>query len=812
MKTVPCAHCGEPSRPRDDEVSFCCTGCEAVYHAIRTSGLDHFYTLRGSSDGRPAVVDASVSSLDHPEFLERITHNEDGTCEGEVYLDGVHCAGCVWLVERMPRALDGVVEARLNLSRARLRLRWDPEATGLDAIAQWLTRFGYVPHPVDEERSGRHSFAERRMLIRVGIGWALAANIMLLAISLYAGLGEGVDENLAVAAKWASMIMCALSIGYGGREFLSRAWASIANWSGFGRLSVDVPISLGILVGFAHSSWATITGQGEIWFDSIAVLIAALLTARWLQMRGRRHASDAAERLLKVLPSRALRCTEDGVEEIEASALKPGDLIEVPMGDVIPADGIVVEGTSSLHRAILTGESRPEKVGIEDRVHAGETNLSNRLLIRVLAAGEKSRIGQLHAWIEDASNNRAPVVQLADRLSGAFVVFVLVSALATFVTWTVIADVTMATRFTVALLVISCPCALGMATPLALTVGMGRAARQGIFIKHDDVVEVLRDVEVVVFDKTGTLTQGRMSLVDVSEVDPEVLRGVAALEAKSRHPIARAFDPWFEESAVEPGSFSEHAGKGVEGVVEGRRVRVGRPDWLGADGDAVSRVTAHGHTPLAIEVAGRIVGVVGVGDALRPEAMEVVEQLRQRGVRPVLLSGDHVDVVDATARLLGIASEDAHGAQTPEMKLAFVTELKRESKTVAMVGDGVNDSAALQASDVGVAVHGGSDLNLVAADIFMTRPGILSILQLFTGADGIMRVVRRNLMGSATYNVVGISLAALGFVSPLFAAVAMPISSLAVVFSSLVQAPFEDTSAQDDESSFDWETAPGLEA
>ncbi len=775
-QTVPCSHCGLPAEPRPgSDDAFCCIGCETVYYALQDAGLEHFYTLQGG-DGRPPT-ESEARQVDWSEHLHQL---EDGTCELDMHLDGVHCAGCVWLVERMPRAVDGVVDARLNLSQAKLKVRWDNAATTPEQISQWLEQFGYIAQP-RAQTNAKVSAAEKRMLTRVGVTWAIAANVMLIAIAFYSGL-DTTDGQLWNVARWTSLVLTLLSLAFGAREFFARAWGSIVPWEGFRKLSVDVPISLGILGGFFYSAWATVTGVGELWFDSIAVLIAALLSARWLQMRGRRLASSAAERLLDLLPNVARRVTPEGIEEIPADQLQSGDVVEVLLGGVFPGDGLLLgDGSALVHRAVLTGESRPETVMAGNPVHAGETNMGHPVQVQISAAGEASRIGQILSWVQDAADHRAPITQLADSISGWFVLTVLAAAALTGAIWYFVSP-EMALHHVVALLVISCPCALGMATPLALTVGLGKAAREGIFIKHDDVLQRMTDADIVVFDKTGTLTYGRPKIVDLGGVDADTLRLVAALEASSQHPFARAFDSW-RDTTVVASSVEEHAGRGIVGIVNGHRLRVGKPGWIGDTQDAEL-------TTIAIEVDGVVIGAVQLGDALRDESAGVLEGFRAMNVRPILLSGDTSGVVTSVATQLGIPAEDALAQQSPEQKLAFIQNLQSNGHVVAMVGDGVNDSAALQAADIGIAVHGGADLNLVAADVFLTRSDLNLVLRVFEGAHRVMRVVHRNLAGSATYNVLGISFAAMGWVSPLFAAVAMPISSVSVVVSSLLQNPF----------------------
>ena len=481
---APCAHCGLPVGPRPvrngaGAAVFCCTGCAVVHDALAGAGLgETYYRLRDLGRKRdrvkPAAADPlQIAELDTAAFVGEHTRDAGGGRRAvELFLDGVHCAACVWLVERLPFEVDGIEEARLDLPRARLALRYAPERVRLSEVARWLSRFGYAAHPTRQDGQARRTDAERRLLLRLGIAWALAGNVMLIAFAFYSGLDLARDPTMAAAARWMSFALAVPAVFYGGWEFFRRAWASVrlaAESRDLRRLHIDTPIALGIGVGFGHSAWATLTGRGEVWFDSITVLIAALLTARWLQLRSRRLAGDATERLLSLIPSMVRRVNEaDEVEVVRVDEVRPDDLVEVPAGEPFPVDGVVARGTSAVNRAVLTGESRPEPVEAGSRVEAGATNCTAPLRVRVEAAGAATRVGKLLAWVREGEG-KAPVVLLTDRLSAFFVLGVLTLAAATAALWMHLAPAA-AVPHVVALLVVTCPCALGMATPLAMTV------------------------------------------------------------------------------------------------------------------------------------------------------------------------------------------------------------------------------------------------------------------------------------------------------------------------------------------------------
>ncbi len=808
-----CTHCGKTlgeSYVVSGGNAFCCNGCAGVYASLADSGTgEEFYSLQVLSSGhKPAQPTASdqlqLRELDTPQYLETHTQERGSSRHAELFVDGMHCAGCVWLIERLPFELEGVSEARVDLSRARMSLTFDPDVVKLSAVADWLARFGYTIGPSRGEDAAQSRVAERKLLMRMGVTWALAGNVMLIAFALYSGLSAD-NTGLHTAARWTSLALALPAVLYGGAPFFLRAWGSVRSAFAardFRRLHMDTPIALGIFVGFAHSAWATISGTGEVWFDSIAVLIAALLTARWLQLRSRRLAGEASDRLLTLVPSMTRRVSEDGeIEVVRVDNLRPGDLVHIPAGEVTPVDGIVERGESRLNNAVITGESRPEAIGPGGSVVAGATNISSPLYVRVNAAGEGTRIGQLLAWVRDAESHRAPVVLLADRMGGYFVLAVLTLAVLSAGLWMSI-DSGQAAAHVVALLVITCPCALGMATPLAMSVAAGRAARRGLFIKSDEATQLLTTVDAVVLDKTGTLTEGRMVLVEWTG-SKEALELVAALEAHSNHPISDAIlrsTTTFDHPDVQ--NFEAVAGLGIKGVISGQDLTVGRPDWVLSEVGAspvllqneIDSAASDGYTPVLVAIENEIVGLAVIGDQLRDDAEPLVRALEREGKEVHILSGDHPEAVAVVARRLGLPSERAHGGVSPEDKLAAVQRLQENGCVVLMVGDGVNDAVALQAADVGVAVSGGSTASLVAADVFMTRPGVAPISDLLDGSNAVMRTIRIALGVSLLYNVAGASAAIGGLVTPLVAAIAMPISSLLVVSMAILQPSFRKTS------------------
>ncbi len=790
---VACAHCGLPVPEGliepNTEQQFCCTGCTTAFAILHEHGLDRYYAFAEKRESPVHASGRSYEEFDHPAFTERyVRTGSDGLSRTELYLEGVHCASCVWLVERVPLIIPGVVRAELDVRRALAVVEWDLGVAPLSAIARTLDSLGYPPHPFrGVARDAMRRREDRAMLVRIGIAGAIAINIMLAALALYSGELNGMEVEFTRFFRWISFGLTIPAFIWPGRVFFTGAFASLRTRS----LHMDLPIAIALAAGLVRGAINTITDSGPVYFDGLAILIFALLVGRFLQQRGQRMAADAAELLHTIAPVSARIVDASGVHEVPTDALLPGMILDVRAGESFAADGTVIDGRSTVNAALLTGESRPVVVLSGERVFAGTHNIESPLRVRVEEAGETSRIAKLMAQVEESARRRAPVVQMANRMAGIFVAIVLTAAA---LTWAIKWQMNSATALddAIALLIVTCPCALALATPLAITVAVGRAAGRGMLIKGGDALELLSTPATLVLDKTGTITEGTTALVSwvgSDWVKPLVL----ALEEGSSHPLAdgfrRAFGAERSGAAALVISDAKHvAGGGLEGTVSGHRVRIGSPRFiresatngLVRDGLATMDRTL---TPVHIAVDGELVAVAGMGDRIRDDARSSLDALRAAGWRTIMLSGDTPDVVQSVGASLGFAAHDAIGAASPEDKLAFVERLKRDGRVV-MVGDGVNDAAAIAAAHVGIGVHGGAEACLSTADIYLTRPGLSALVELTNGARNTMRVIRRNIGFSIGYNIIGAALAVVGVLNPLIAAVLMPTSSLTVVLGS----------------------------
>lgn len=802
-----CAHCGQVVplalvRPQETD-QFCCAGCRQVHTLVREWGFEQYYRLVNQQQGalEPAKVSGrSFDDFDDPQ-VQGVASDSDG---GErrrtrLYLEGVHCTACVWLVEKLPVVLSGVDAVRLNYGSAVAEVTWRPAQTKLSTIGRALDRLGYTPHVHQASKVQDARRAEDRAgLARLGVAAACAMNLMFMSGAIYAGAYTGMASNFEGFFRWFSLAVFIPVLTFSARPFFQTAMAGLRARV----VHIDLPIALGMSIGALASAVNVLRGQGPLWFDSLAMLTMALLGARQLQRSAQRAALERADSLRGVaFLEFARRLDGDGPDttsvEVPLSGLTPGDRVEVRSGELVPVDGVVLAGQSSLDNAVITGESVPVPVQTGDSVHAGATNLGARLVVRVDAAGAGTRVGALLALVQEALSRKPALLQKTDTLARRFVTMLLLTSAATLAlsAWQHTLDTGLSR--VVALLVVSCPCALGLSVPLAMSMALMRAARVGIFIKNPDATDRLQHVHTVILDKTGTLTEGHATVVRWHGGDL-AMELAQTLEAQSSHRVARAFQHVGASALrlvrrVE--QVVEAPGLGISGRLDEHVVRVGSRAYLdtfgvartGSIDEAARLMLTDGLSPVFIAVDGHVTGVAGIGDVLRPDARTTVEQLRHRGVHVCIASGDHADVVARIGAALGLEPSDVHGGLTPEAKKDFVAGLvasRAGDGSIVMVGDGVNDAAALALADVGVAVQGGMGASIVAADVVLTREGVRPLLDVMTGSRRLRGIIRRNVAFSLLYNVSVSALALGGLIGPLLAAVLMPLSSLTVVLSS----------------------------
>jgi len=780
---------------------MCCAGCQAAASAIVGSGLTDYYRHRDAMPESPreAMPQAlqELGVFDHPDiqknFVRPIGEHEK---EASLILENITCSACVWLNEQHIARQPGVTAVDINYATRRARVRWDEQRIKLSQILEAIAAIGYRAHPYDAARSELLAQKERRAALwRLFVAGFGMMQVMMYALPVYVADEGTMTADIEQLMRWASLVLTLPVVLYSAAPFFSRAWRDLK----LRRVGMDVPVALGVGSAFAASVWATLTASGEVYFDSVAMFVFFLLSGRFLEMVARQKAARGVEELARVLPAFASRYSVypgGEVERVAVSNLGAGDVVLVSPGQVVPADGIVVDGESSTDESLLTGESRPVVKRIGDSVIGGSTNIASPLALRIERVGDATRLASIQRLMERAAAEKPKVVEVADRIAARFVGVLLLLAAATGLLWWWL-DPSQALWIFVAVLVVSCPCALSLATPAVLTVATGVLSRNGVLVTRGHAIETLARATHFVFDKTGTLTEGRPAVTEVqifSDLGPEESKALAAaLELGSEHPIARAILSSVDKEHVDNAqrtvrSIRSITGQGVEAEWRDGIVRLGSPMFVGAlhsrsspENSILGQVSAD--TVVALGNAHGWIAAFRLSDRPRAGAAEAVSGLRALGIKLSALSGDAPETVTRVATDLGIS--DAKGNITPEGKHDAIKWWQASGDTVAMVGDGVNDAPVLAQAHVSIAMGGGTDLARSQGDVVLLSNDLRHLVAAVSISRRTMRVIRQNLTWAFAYNVLAIPLAMSGWVTPWLAGIGMSVSSLLVVLNAL---------------------------
>lgn len=790
---APCYHCGlpVPAGSRFSAVvlgqsrSLCCPGCQAVAETIVQGGLEHYYSHRSEAANNPQQLPQALPDelalYDRRDVQQPFVEQNGEWSETSLLIEGISCAACGWLIEKHLNALPGVAEAHLNLSNHRLRVRWSASALPLSGLLGEVRRIGYVAHPWQADAAAEQLTRENRRAMRqLGVAGLLWMQVMMASMATWPEFNVDLSPELDSILRWVSLFLTTPIVFYCCGQFFRGALRDLRTR----HLSMDVSVSLAIGGAYAAGIWSTVMGHGELYFDAVGMFALFLLSGRYLERRARERTAAATAQLVKLLPASCLRLDEQGQgQRILLSELQPGDQVLVPPGALIPADGQVLDGQSSVDESLLTGEYLPQPRRVGDGVTAGTLNVEGPLTVEVQALGEATRLSAIVRLLERAQGEKPRLAEIADRVAQWFLLIVLVVAAIVGLVWWQL-DASRAFWVVLALLVATCPCALALATPTALTTATGTLHKLGMLLTRGHVLEGLEQIDTLIVDKTGTLTEGRLTLRAVhplADLDGATcLALAAALESQSEHPIARAFG--HATAPVE--ALQNVPGLGLEGVVEGRRLRIGQADFVSALSSSPAPAIAgeQGQWLLLGDEQGPLAWFV-LDDRLRDDAPALVEAARGRGWQILLLSGDSSPMVGEVARQLGI--EQARGGLTPDAKLAILRDLQTQGHRVLMLGDGVNDVPVLAGADISVAMGSASDLAKTSADAVLLSNRLTSLVDALRLARRTRTIIIENLAWAGLYNCLVLPFAALGWITPIWAALGMSASSLLVVLNAL---------------------------
>ncbi len=795
-----CFHCGLPvpggvninvevdGKPQP----MCCHGCEAVCQAIIDSGMASYYSYRTENAPKAReVVPAFLQQLkayDNPLVQKRFVHEQDNLNEVSLILEGIVCAACVWLNERHLQALPGVVDVNINYSNHRALVRWDPDKINLSEILESISRIGYLAHPYDPDRQQRIIEKERKQqLRRIGLAGVLGMQVMILAVALYTGDWWGMDEAIRGFFRWTSLLLTIPVLMFASRVFFTSALRDLKQK----RAGMDVPVSLGIGIAFTASVAHTISASGEIYFDSVVMFTFFLLSARYFEMTARKRSTEATEALVSLQPAVAAKLVKvngrDEEHAVPVAELEAGDRVLVRPGDTVPADGMIESGASGIDESLITGESMPITKTSGDDVIGGSMNSESPLIISITRVGADTVLAAIQRLLDKAQSEKPAVAQLADRIASKFVIAILAIASLVALFWIMQGSKDWL-PITIATLVVTCPCALSLATPTAITAASGQLAKLGLLPARGHALETLAHVSHFVFDKTGTLTVGNIKLAGTQSLsdllEDDCLQIATALEAQSEHPIAKSFMHACPHTSRQAHNVSNTPGHGISGTVDGQQWHLGKADFIAQHcTEAFSIDDAGGQTQVILATSDRVHAIFSFEDEIREDAADLINNLKQAGKSVTLLTGDNASTAGHIADATGIS--EVHANLRPEDKLEYIKALQNDGAIVSMTGDGVNDAPVLAGADVSIAMGSGSQLAAASADFILLSNRVSTIYSGYRLSTRTLSIIRQNLMWAIGYNILAVPAAAMGYIQPWLAAIGMSASSLVVVLNAL---------------------------
>ena len=787
-----CFHCGLgvtnsnriTSQINQIDRDFCCVGCASVCKTIHDSGLGAFYQQQTTSL-LPAV------SLEYPkEFYDADAFQQpylELSNQGEKIItlisDTIHCAACVWLIERAIGELDGVLWVRANLTDKRIRISWNEQDIKLSVIMQRLADLGYAAMPYEQNMA--ESMAEKankKMLYRIGFAAFTMMNLLWISIAMYTGASDGKYHHYF---QWLGFALATPTLFYSGLPFIKNAYTGLKN----GFMNMDLPISIGALTTYFYSTYVLLgfSAKGEVYFDTVVNFIFVILIGRYLESSAKKSSLSASSSLQQLQPKVALVVQQDKQTITPVGAIEIGDIVLVKPGERLAVDGVVVKGVSDIDESLLSGESLPVSKQQGSEVFAGSINGGGSLQVEVTKTLKSSALSQIVSLVETAQDNKNSVVCTIDRIIPYFVTTTLLLAVATFVYWQS-QDFDLALLSATSVLIITCPCAFGLATPMSIAVASSVAVAKKMLIKNSDALEVLDKTDWVVFDKTGTLTQGEFKLTHVeTDIDQQqFLQILSSIENLSEHPLAKAIvNDTKVKRNLEVSEFQSVAGQGVRGIIDKVEYKIGCLNFVTTNQTnkdellkKAQLLESRGASCIWCADQNSLLGFVALQDEIKTDAKQIIDQLKSQGVNVSLLSGDSQLVSQNVADVIGIDHVVAQAL--PQDKADYIKQLQLKH-TVLMVGDGVNDAPALVQADTSMAIGSGSDVSVNQADVVILGSMLKPVLDMFDLAKRTNTTIKQNIIFALSYNALMVPLAMMAKVTPLFAAIVMPISSLVVI-------------------------------
>ncbi len=786
MSKIECDHCHlefDASVMIEDEGHcFCCKGCQGVFHLLNESGLERFYEKAAETKLTPQTMEYDDSDhFDTPAFYERyVTTNAEGFQEVSLIIEGIHCAACVWLNENALHKMDGVIEAHINYTNNKARITWADHTVKLSAIIEMIRAIGYNAFPYDPGSQEISANRQRKdYYLRMAVATFASMNIMWVAVAQYAGYFTGITQDVKTILNVAEWVLATPVLFYSGWVFFKGAYYGIKNRV----VNMDILVATGALLTYLYSIYITLNQEGEAYFDSVAMIITFVLFCKFLEVLSKKNAADTLDIMSKHIPSEVSVVEAGTVRLMPVGEVKEGAVVLLKSGEKIAFDGEVIEGEGSIDESSLSGESRPVYKCVGDTLVSGTTSIDALLQYRTTKDFAHSTLSTLVALLENAMRKKPRIEQMANRLSEHFSTAILLFALLTFLVWWFWPhDFETSFIVGISVIIIACPCALALATPVATLVGLGLGARRGILFKEAAQLETMAQADILVLDKTGTITKGMPEVVQVNVLKTFDESLLFSLVSSSNHPVAKGIARYLDlKTAQSLDDVEQRNAQGICAQFEGKQVLGGNARLMQEYDIDVNTVSRHSLFYFAVE--REVYAVFELSDVPKEDSAEAIEAIKRHGIEVVMLTGDHEGSAQYIAQEVGI--EKVYHSLTPKAKASYIETCQSEGHRVIMAGDGVNDILALANANIGIAMGSGSDIAIEVSDVVLLNDNLTALSEAVTISKTTFKLIKQNLGISLLYNAITIPLAMAGYIIPLIAAISMSVSSLLVVGNSM---------------------------
>lgn len=807
MSKTKCNHChltfNDDVMIKEGELSFCCNGCQGVYHLLKDDGLDSFYDKLGNKTITPPLnlENDDLEKFDSISFTKSyVSTSDDGFNQVDLIIEGIHCAACVWLNEKILYETTGIIEANINFTTNKARITWDEDEIKLSDIILRIRSIGYNAYAYDSSLADEKATkAKRDYFIRMMVAVVGSMNIMMLGVAKYSGFFTGMSDDVKWMLHLGEFLLSTPVLLYSGWVFFKGAYFGLKN----GMLNMDFLVASGATLTYIYSLFILFGAKGESYFDSVAMIITFVLVGKYLEVIGKKSAVDTLDKIKSTLPLEATVIVNNEKKSVSLNNINIGDVIEIKTGDKVPVDGIITSGEASFDESSLTGESIPVFKTIGDTVYSGTINTNALIHFEVTKDFKNSTFSSIVTLLEDSLNSKPKIQTKANEVSRGFTAAILTLSFLTFLVWYFFGvdlgfDYAGTNHFEksfivgISVIVIACPCALALATPMASLIGISQLAKKGLLFKEAKFIESLANVNSVVFDKTGTLTKGQLSVVKANIYDDnnEKLSLLYSLLDSSNHPVSKSVKKYLKANfSLESKKLNLVKTLNAKGVSAQYKNDKGENfSLLGGNQDLINDFNItysldSNNTVYIFAINDEVIASFELEDEIKENAKELIDYLKANDIEVIMLTGDNENVAKKVSSTLGISK--FYAKQTPQSKASFIKEFKKEEKIVVMVGDGVNDSVALSNADVAVAMGNSADISLQVSDIVLLNSSLYSLQESFVISNRTYKFIKQNLGISLVYNIVTIPFAMFGYVIPLVAALSMSLSSLLVVLNSL---------------------------